>query len=213
MKQIALLIAFIAGVVNAAPVVTGSVSSAFSGTSGSVAVCNGVGDLIVAVVSANDVPGTALFSTPDAGWSDGGGTWSGGYTKVGQNISLAVFSKLSDGTETNLTVNNPVSVNAQATVFCVSGASNLALKSTVGRTALVNPPYRTVGTVGDLLAVAVGAWGGSAPVALPGGYGFPIHTGSNLSLSFRSLVGNSEDPGPYSMSVAGKWHALTLVIY
>ena len=208
MRTLMLMLAFVAGFAGAAPTVTGSVSSSFSGTSGSVAVCNGVGDMIVVVVASPNTPsaGDLSFTTSEAGWVTE-------LSAAPRDTPLAVFTKFSDGTETSLTVDIGVSANADATAFCVSGVTGLALKHSAGQSGLANPPKREVGTAGDRLMVAVGAWGGVAPVALPGGYGFPIDTGANLSLSFRSLVGVGDDPGPYSIGVVAKWHSVTLAIY
>ena len=56
----------------------------------------------------------------------------------------------------------------------------------------------------------------TVPVSIPFNYGFPLDAqngDSNLSLSFRSLVGVGDDPGPYSLPVSGKYNALTVLVY
>lgn len=210
-RALFLSLAFVAGIAAAAPAVTASQSTVFSGTSATVALPAGaVGETIVVVVTAGGVSKDAhVFSTGDAGWAADGRKYA--------KLTIMRFVKVSDGTETTLNVNIPIAVDGQAVALRVSGAS--VITSTAHQPAtqpslLSDPPSVSTGAgAQDVLAVAVTTYVGGVPAAIPAGYGFPIDAGGNLTLSFKSVVASIENPGPYSLAVVAQNLAATFLIY
>lgn len=208
MRYLFLVLAFLSGVVFAAPNVVASGSSTFSGSSGSVAIPAGAaGELIVVVVSAVDVDADTAFSTADSGWV----TVDSGRSR---KVALGVFSKVSDGTETSLAVDIGESVDASAVVVRVDGASVASAKHSASEGVSANPPSKTKANPSDVLVLAVVASHNPA-VSLPANYGYPLYesNGGELAVSFRSLYGYGDDPSAYSLSASSKWRCVTVLVF
>lgn len=208
MRSLMMVLALVAGSVAAAPVVTASQTTASSGTSHVVAIPAGAaGETIVVIVAASGVggPNDPSFSTADAGWVTN-------FSAAPRDTPVAVFSKVSDGSEVSLTVNIAVAADAEAVAIRVDGSVGFAVsKNASGESLSPNPMGKFVGVAGDRLVAAIAA-AGSAVAGLPAGYGFPAG-GSVLTVSYRSLLGTGDDPSAYSLAAVAKWQTLTLVFY
>lgn len=197
----------------AAPVVVASQSTATSGMNHVVAVPAGaVGDLLVGVVAGDYMKMAARFYTT-AGWTSRSNPFCG--------RASGLYYKVSDGTETSLTVTSNQSISGQAWVLRVTGYNPIppptaAVPGPYGLNSRAynyspgeiyqDPPNIIMPAVVDTLWV-VGAFNnGGSPSLYPSGYGFSLDAANTarLVLAFKSAVAYSDDPGIFTLPAAVK---------
>ena len=209
MKKILIALAFLASTGWASPTVSASQASVADGPVMVFPVPAGVvGETLVVFVATEDRVGNKDAEAWNPGWS----AKTTGIAPYG----LLRLVKVSDGSEASVTVN--MAGNGAAIALRVSGAGSvqqheIRAHGTAG--VLSDPPTAyTRSGVQDSLVIAVTA-NAQGVALIPAGYGFPVNAAGaiNLTVSFRSVVASSENPGPYSLNVAETSTAASALVY
>ena len=221
MKYLALVLAFLASTTWAAPVVVASQSTATSGTSHVVSIPAGLIGERIYVVIVGDYSQLVIpsFSAPRG--VGGYGVTLGG---AACNHPAAAFNRLSDGTESSVTITSSVPVTAVAWVIRVSGmvvpVGSAVASACHGQPVSysdpsnINYPLFPGSTSQDTLWVAMTQYNGSAPLSPPPGYGGTLSAQNtvNLSLAFYNSVSLVENPGQFILPASAQSTALVFGI-
>lgn len=159
------------------------------------------GELLVLILSAGPTidAGPQCPAVSDAGWSQVFSIGAGG-PSTGR--ALCGYSKVSDGTESSVTVVRPDFDGVVWFVARVSGASSILVATSGG----TNPPAVNFGSAGTSVVLAAAYCKATVP---PAGYtldfaaGTGYARGASLSVADILAFGSSEDPSGFTPNQPG----------
>lgn len=147
--------------------------------------------------------------------------WTKEVEQPGPSHELSVFTKVSDGTETSVSITTGLSANGVYTAYRVQDGIIGGMASGTSGTNFSPDPGDpgSITTSDDVLQIAFAGWHGSATlISYPSGYSTgqaSQTTGSGgsaigVATAMKTIAGATENPPTFSLNAFSPWTAFTL---